>query len=195
MELKDIIKDDWKVIDDFPRYLISNRGEVFSITSNKVLRVSINKGYAKVVLCNNATGNNKTIEVHRLVAKAFVNNPNPNEFVQVNHKDENTLNNNANNLEWCTAKYNSNYGNRNKNLANYFAPIVQVDCFNNRLRIFKNNQCAANYCNCSHSAISKCRTGRNSTCAGYKWKSPTFVEAAKLREVIQKDEDVLYINL
>ena len=137
MELKDIIKDDWKVIDDFPRYLISNRGEVFSITSNKVLRVGINKGYAKVVLCNSATGNNKTIEVHRLVAKAFVNNPNPNEFVQVNHKDENTLNNNANNLEWCTAKYNSNYGNRNKKLANYFAPIVQVDCFNNRLRIFK----------------------------------------------------------
>ena len=42
MELKDIIKDDWKVIDDFPRYLISNRGEVFSITSNKVLRVGIN---------------------------------------------------------------------------------------------------------------------------------------------------------
>lgn len=38
MELKDIIKDDWKVIDDFPRYLISNRGEVFSITSNKVFK-------------------------------------------------------------------------------------------------------------------------------------------------------------
>lgn len=50
----------------------------------------------------------KSIKIHRLVAKAFIDNPN--KYEQVNHKDENKLNNNANNLEWCDLNYNINYG-------------------------------------------------------------------------------------
>ena len=53
--------------------------------------------------------NRKTYSVHRLVAITFI--PNPNDLPIINHKDEDKTNNNVNNLEWCTSKYNSNYGN------------------------------------------------------------------------------------
>lgn len=46
--------------------------------------------------------------IHRLVAEAFI--PNPNNYPCINHKDENPSNNNIDNLEWCTYKYNANYG-------------------------------------------------------------------------------------
>lgn len=73
----------------------------------KILKPSTDKdGYLLVGLCKN--GKQKTYKVHRLVAEAFI--PNPNNLPQVNHKDENKQNNFVSNLEWCSAKYNSNYG-------------------------------------------------------------------------------------
>lgn len=62
--------------------------------------------YKQVVLYKNKK--HKTVAVHRLVAEAFI--PNPDNLPQVNHKDENPSNNNVNNLEWCTCKYNMGMG-------------------------------------------------------------------------------------
>lgn len=68
-------------------------------------------GYKTVHLRVNEIGYNRsTVRVHRLVAEAFV--PNPNNYPCVNHKDENKANNNADNLEWCTIAMNNSYGTR-----------------------------------------------------------------------------------
>lgn len=74
--------------------------------TEKILHQTQTRGYVYVSLCGH--GNQKRVRVHRLVAEAFI--PNPNNLPQVNHKDENPSNNKAENLEWCTSKYNTNYG-------------------------------------------------------------------------------------
>lgn len=66
-------------------------------------------GYKMIDLRMN--GKRKRVYVHRLVAQAFI--PNPNNLPQVNHKDENKLNNFVDNLEWCTHTYNQRYGTKN----------------------------------------------------------------------------------
>lgn len=88
-------------------YLVNENGEVYSIKNKKKLKPNITKnGYATVQLFKNGKG--KRVLIHRIVAQAFI--PNLNNYLQVNHKDEDKLNNKADNLEWCNAKYNMNYG-------------------------------------------------------------------------------------
>ena len=90
-------------------YAVTIDGDVISIKSNKSLRSHDNgHGYKTVCLC--IDGKPKTYYVHRLVASAFVENPN--DYPEVNHIDEDRGNNRAENLEWCTSKYNKNYGRR-----------------------------------------------------------------------------------
>ena len=89
------------------KYSVDENGNVYSSKSKKFLKPKITKGYAQVALY----GDKKVyIGVHKLVAMTFI--PNPDNLPQVNHKDENKLNNNINNLEWCDANYNINYGTR-----------------------------------------------------------------------------------
>ena len=76
----------------------------------KILKPQNTNGYLFVRLSKN--NKIKRYLVHRLVAQAFI--PNPNNYLEVNHIDENSLNNNVNNLEWCSHKYNINYGTGNE---------------------------------------------------------------------------------
>ncbi len=92
-----------KSIERYESYLISINGDVFSTKRNKYLTKSFNGGYAKVIIKVNGVSHNKL--VHRLVAQAFI--PNPENKPQVNHKDGDKSNNNVFNLEWCTASENN----------------------------------------------------------------------------------------
>lgn len=97
------------------KYSVTRDGKVISyFNKNKprVLKTTLNhKGYKMVRL-----GRKKNKAVHRAVAETWI--PNPNNMETVNHKDENKLNNNVENLEWMSTVDNLNYGNRNSNARN-----------------------------------------------------------------------------
>lgn len=96
----------WKDIEGYPRYRVSNKGNVWSEKQNKLLKISVNNsGYAVTTLSNK--GHSRSFRTHRLVAQAFI--PNPDNLPEVNHIDEVKLNNCVENLEWCTREYNNNY--------------------------------------------------------------------------------------
>lgn len=109
-------------------YQVSNTGLVRSIDrivihrgspcnrKGHVLKQAYSKGrYAFVVLSSESK--HKIFKVHRLVAKAFI--PNPENLPEINHKYEDTRNNNVSNLEWCTRKYNMNYGTLPKRISSH----------------------------------------------------------------------------
>lgn len=105
--------EEWRDVVGFEgRYMVSNYGRVKSLpnqtrSDERLLKQHIVRNYYSVpLLCVN--GKKKTVRVHRLVAFAFI--PNPLMLEQVNHKDEDKLNNFVDNLEWCDAAYNRNYG-------------------------------------------------------------------------------------
>ena len=117
--MEDIIEI-WRDISGFEeKYQISNLGNVKSLNYNNTGRAGLLKpsqlanGYLQVALSKN---NNRTMKlVHCLVAEAFI--PNPNNLPKVNHIDEDKTNNYVDNLEWCSAQYNVNYGSRNERVA------------------------------------------------------------------------------
>ena len=107
------MKEEWKDIPHFNGFQVSNDGRVRN-KHGRILKGSINNnGYQMVHL--RTKDKNKLCTVHRLVAEAFI--PNPDNLPFVNHKDENKLNNEAENLEWCTSSYNMNYGTCRKRIS------------------------------------------------------------------------------
>ena len=100
----------WKDIEGYEGlYQVSNLGRVKNIKRSRLLKPCPDtNGYLRVDLFKNSKMSHK--RVHRLVAKAFI--PNPNNHPVVNHKDADKSNNDVSNLEWCTMKYNNSYGTR-----------------------------------------------------------------------------------
>lgn len=165
------IEEIWKPIEDFKnKYEISNLGRIRN-KKNKILKPSDNgHGYLKINLRkNNKTYNNY---VHRLVALAFI--PNLNNLPEINHINENTYDNNVNNLEWCSSKYNANYGNRNKKCQYkkqllYGKKVKQYDLegkYITTMYMFEAIKLKKVY----YASLIRCCKGIYKTCGGYIWK-------------------------
>lgn len=158
----------WKNIEGFEGlYQISNYGNVKSLKYGKesILKPRKNKdGYLRVGLYINGKGKDYTI--HRLVALYFI--PNNDLFkTQINHKDENKENNNVNNLEWCDAVYNTNYGNRNKKISKQ---VNQYDLTGNFIRSFPSTKEIERQLGFANNNIGACCNGKRKTAYGFIWE-------------------------
>ena len=164
------ITEVWRPVKGFEgRYEVSNYGRIKSLNY-------CNRGYEKILspskdhygylfISLGRGGRNK--KVHRLVAEAFL--PNPNNLPEVNHKDENRANNAVWNLEWCDRKYNMNYGTcREKIGRNREIPIIQSDLEGNFIRRWKSIS-EAKRSGYSKWCIICCCKNIYSQHSGYKW--------------------------
>lgn len=159
----------WKPIAGYEElYEVSDLGRVRSLKVGRCLKPQLaGLGYKKVELYR--TGKKKSVFVHRLVAKAFV--PNPSKFLEVNHIDEDKSNNAASNLEWCSRKYNINYGTCLARRANAQSiPVNQYDKSGNLIQTFKSLYDADKLLGVSYTSICKCCRGKLKSAGGYVWR-------------------------
>lgn len=165
----------WKDIANYEGlYKVNSIGEVYSIRTNKFINPTIRNNYLAVGLWKN--GKVKMKSIHRLVAETFI--PNPNNLPQVNHIDENKLNNRVENLEWCTAKYNLNYGTHTKKVVEKLTngplakKVAQYDLDGNLIKVWDSIREIKRCLGYDNGTISKfCRNKVNwKHCYGFIWK-------------------------
>lgn len=147
--------------DKFPNYDVDEFGVVRNIKTNRVLHQHIDKdGYLRVAIYDKEHKQHRKL-VHRLVAEAFI--PNPDNLPQVNHKDGNKQNNSVDNLEWCT--HSENQKHRFYTLQKGLRRIVQVET----QRSFQSIKTAGTICGIYPSNISRA-IKHGSTAGGYHWE-------------------------
>ena len=146
-------------------YAVTSCGKVWSYINEKFLVPDIsNSGYLRVSLYKE--GKFKKYYIHRLVAEAYI--PNPDNLTQVNHRDENKTNNCLQNLEWCDAKYNINYGTCITKISNsHKIPILQYDLDGNFIREWSS---ATDVGREVKGGICDCLKGRKKSAYGFIWK-------------------------
>ena len=183
----------WKKIDNFPNYSVSNLGKARNDITARMMKQCLKGGYYHCGFTNNST--RKSCKVHRIVALAFI--PNPENKSDVNHKDKNKINNNISNLEWNTRKENNIHRcidlEWNTRKENNIHRCIDLNCSNNKnkrvLRIEKKTNeivekynsiedagiwaCSSYFTQNSHNgrnSIGNCINGLSKTAYGYVWK-------------------------
>lgn len=175
--------EEWRDIEGYEGlYQVSNYGRVKSLerticekggkvrkVSEKILKQILGKnGYFGVGLSKN--GISKRTNIHRLVAEAFITNPNKYNFV--NHKDECKTNNFVDNLEWCTNEYNIKYGSAKERMRKkHEKPIYQYTLEWELVDIYESVKKAAEANGFAASCISNCALGKQGRKQhnGYRW--------------------------
>lgn len=181
----------WKNIEGYEgKYQISNNGNVKSLIDNKgnkrelIRKPRIAKnGYYYVNLFIGSKAKSK--KIHRLVAEHFIDNPDNKPCV--NHIDGNKLNNNVDNLEWCTFSENSKHAVEHglmimpKGVKNYMfkrhgaqnpnsVPVLQCDLQGNVIKEWENIKIAGEQTKILSTSIAKCCRGERRTAGGYIWR-------------------------
>lgn len=135
------MEEEYKQIELEPNYEVSNFGNVRNIKTKDIKNTYFDKDGYKLVSLN---GTN--YRVHRLVAIYFVHNDDKQNKTIINHKDENKINNIYTNLEWCTNKYNTNYGTNIERMAISLSKekVIEYDINGNILNIYRSLSFVAN---------------------------------------------------
>ena len=184
------MKEEWRDIKGFEgKYMVSNLGRVKSLNYNNTGKEGIMKGgddghgYLQVNLSKD--GKVKNCRINRLVAQAFLDNPEG--YTDVNHKDEDKTNNCVENLEWCDRSYNINYGTRNKKAGKRISeklkgrklaeehkkklskPVFSVDKESGLIMWWQSAMEASRQTGIAQSNITLCCQGKVKSAGGHVW--------------------------
>ncbi len=158
-----MIHEEWRPINEYPNYAISNLGRVRNVKTGKLLRPVVGHwGYVQVTLFNEFGSKNK--KIHRLVLEAFSNNS---EDLEINHINGNKQDNALSNLEWCT---------KSENIAHAYKQGLKHAPHRKRVMIVETGEIFDSLTDCarciegSHENISRCLSGRLNKHKGYHFK-------------------------
>lgn len=178
-DLEDLPNEEWLQISGYEGlYEVSNYGRVKSLNylgHNKIQILKYGKdkkGYLFVIL--QQKGKKRTFKIHRLVATAFLENPE--NLPQVNHRDEDKHNNYIGNLEWCNNYYNAHYGTAidrrvEKQINGKLSKsVLQYDLYGNFIAEFPSASEVKRQLGFSQVCISRCCRGERKSSHGYIWK-------------------------
>jgi len=161
----------WRDIKNYEGiYEVSNLGRIKSISrngtikENRILKPNKVMGYSQVGL--QKYGTRKYKKIHRLVAEAFI--PNPENKKEVNHKDGNKTNNCVDNLEWVTTSENQLHS--YYELKNNIKSVIQLSLNNEIIKEWESIAKVEQELKISNADICKCCKGKRKTAGGYKWK-------------------------
>ena len=159
MKLDNCYPEEWRIIEEFPIYYVSNKGRVKNLDGEILTGGKDKDGYRQVTLCFNHKQYNRRI--CRLVAIAFIENPL--NLPIVNHRDEVKNNDYIDNLEWCTIAYNNSYGSRLSKTRK------KVRCIETGI-IYDGLHVAEKQTGIRHQNICQCCKNPNRTAGGYHWE-------------------------
>ena len=178
--MRTLLDEVWKDVDGYQgHYQVSNLGRVRSLTrtikgrwglqieQGQIMSPVERNGYLRVCLKKDGKGRN--FPIHRLVAIAFIQNPN--NLPEVNHINENKKDNRLCNLEWCDRKHNCKYGTRTERLSKKLSKeVLQLTMAGEVVAKFKSAKDVQRKLGYSSSYICECCNGKHKSLHGYKWR-------------------------
>lgn len=153
----------------YPQYMISNYGRLYSIRTDRFIKIRNTKcGYCHYRI--SVDGVYHEWLVHRLIAISFIDNPEPEQYRIINHRDQNKANNAIKNLEWCDDKYNLNYADTQKRrAAKRSKPVRMMDSECNVIDEYESLNATSRITGLPLSKLwSSCNSG--ALYAGYYWQ-------------------------